>query len=292
MKKQMPSDIGNKIDVCPHCGIVNFTVPDAWINMMGSSDSILCSHCKEPLNTPYRQISPEEKAGGRGHGFRFWMIALILIGFLLFLSHITDVFKFKDNIGEIVYGIAIILVISSTLAYGKIREKMKYLMIWGGIFLVSMIGYAYRIELSAVKEKVLAEVMPSRGFQKQLNTISFPISSDGHFYIRAHVNGTPVRFLVDTGASHIVLSPEDARKTGFDPDNLKFDRFFETANGRVRGGSIRISDFKIKDFYFKEIGASVNGADMRESLLGMTFFKRLESYHVKDDILTLNWYKQ
>jgi aspartyl protease family protein len=94
-------------------------------------------------------------------------------------------------------------------------------------------------------------------------------------------------FLADKGASHIVLSPDDAGKLCIETDKLPFDRFYETANGTVRGSSIRIADLRVGEIHLKEIGASVNEAEMRNSLLGMTFFKRLKSYEVKNDVLTL-----
>ena len=96
-------------------------------------------------------------------------------------------------------------------------------------------------------------------------------------------------FLADTGASHIVLSPADAQKLGIETEKLRFDRFYETANGTVRGSSIRIANLRTGEIHLREIGASVNEAEMRNSLLGMTFFKRLKSYEVRNDVLTLYW---
>ncbi|MFH2044881.1 MAG: TIGR02281 family clan AA aspartic protease [Pseudomonadota bacterium] len=93
----------------------------------------------------------------------------------------------------------------------------------------------------------------------------------------------------DTGASDIVLSPHDAKKIGIETNKLRFDRFYETANGTVRGSSIRISDLRILEIQLKQIGASVNEVAMRNSLLGMTFFKRLKSCEVRNDVLTLYW---
>jgi aspartyl protease family protein len=180
-----------------------------------------------------------------------------------------------------------ILIVSSALASGKIRQNFKYLTIWIGIFVILIIGHSYRYELSDIKEKVLAEIIPARGVLNRSDSISFPISSDGHFYIRADVNETPVMFLADTGATNIVLSPSDAKKIGFRTDELHFDRLYETANGNVRGSSIRIEVLRIGQISIKDIRASINEAEMRDSLLGMNFFKRFKSYEVKNGTLTL-----
>ena len=107
--------------------------------------------------------------------------------------------------------------------------------------------------------------------------------------LRALVNNVPVTFLADTGAGNIVLSPGDAKKLGIEVEKLVFDRIYETANGTVRGSSVRLDDFKVHGIHFQGIRASINEAEMTNSLLGMTFSKRLKNYEVKEDKLTLHW---
>jgi aspartyl protease family protein len=286
----MPSQKNVNIVVCPHCGTENDRISEFWLNSMDDREPVVCSNCKKTLYDEQNKSIPDsEKTGKPSFNISFFIITVLLSGLIIYLNRIFDVLSFKENPAQIAYEILIILLVSSTIASGKIRKNLKHLTIWAGIFLILIIGYSYRYELSGIKEKVIAEIVPAKGFQKTINSISFPVSSDGHFYVRAEVNGIPVMFLADTGASHIVLSPADAEKLGIEKSELKFDRFYETANGTVRGSSIRIADFSIGEIHLKEIGASVNEAKMRNSLLGMTFFKRLKSYEVKNDVLTLYW---
>lgn len=280
----------DNIRICPHCGTENVRRAEVWMTGMSERDPLLCFNCKKYF---YADIDPgsseNEKISGRNFNTGFFITAILLSGLVLWLNRTFDVLTLKEDSGRIVYEILVILIVSSSLASGKIRQNLKYLAIWAGIFLIMMTGYCYRHEMSAIKEKVLAEFVPAKGFQKIPDSISFPVSSDGHFYIRAEVDGIPVTFLADTGASHIVLSPHDAEKLGIKKDSLRFDRFYETANGTVRGSSIRITDFRAGTIHLKEIGASVNEAEMRNSLLGMTFFRRMKGYEVKNDVLTLFW---
>lgn len=220
---------------------------------------------------------------------RFSMIVLILIAIVVGLNLTFGTLSLKEDIGQIIYGLFMILIIGSALAFGNMGEKLKHLLIWFMIFVVGLIGYSYRQELSSVKEKVLAELIPGRGTQRGLNSAHFPVSDDGHFHIRATVNGKSILFLADTGATSIVLSPRDAKKLGIRLSELTFDRFFQTANGIVRGSSVRLESFQVGNFRLQDIGASVNEAEMRESLLGMAFFERLERYEVNGDVLTLYW---
>ena len=109
----------------------------------------------------------------------------------------------------------------------------------------------------------------------------------GHFVIDAEVNGVPVRFLVDTGASDVTLTPHDAGRLGFDLQQLRFNRTYRTANGTVQGASVRLGSVAIGPISLQNVRASVNAADMDLSLLGMSFLSRLSSYEVANGTLTL-----
>ena len=284
----MYSKIKDNNGTCPHCGAVNSPTPNAWLRGMENGKSLHCPSCNKTLNANQSSVRfSGQKRANWNFNISFFIIIFILSALVVYLNRTFSVFTFKEDSGQIVYEILIILIVSFSLASGKIRQNLKYLAIWFGIFMLLITGYSYRHELSGIKEKILVEIIPAKGIQKTPDSISFPVSSDGHFYIRAEVNGTPIIFLADTGASHIVLSPADAEKLGYKTDELRFDRFYETANGTVRGSSILIDDLRIDKFHIKAIGASINEAKMRDSLLGMTFFKRLKSYEVKNDVLTL-----
>jgi aspartyl protease family protein len=273
---------------CPHCGAAIFPTPNAWLKGIDDGEPHLCPSCNKTLNAKQSSVRfSSQKKANLNFNISFFIIIIILSALVICLNRTFSVFTFKEDSGQIVYEILLILIVSFALSSGKIRQNFKYLAIWFGIFMILITGYSYRHELSGFKEKILVEIIPAKGIQKSPGSISFPVSSDGHFYIRAEVNGTPIIFLADTGASHIVLTPADAEKLGYRTDELRFNRFYETANGTVRGSSILIDDLRIDKFHIKAIGASINEAKMRNSLLGMTFFKRLKSYEVKNDVLTL-----
>ena len=113
------------------------------------------------------------------------------------------------------------------------------------------------------------------------------VGASGHFSVTATVNGRPVDFLIDTGASDIVLSPADARRIGYDPARLSFTRQYYTANGIGRGAPVRLDSFASGPIAYDGLAASVNEAPMSESLLGMTFLRRLDSYEVRRDVMIL-----
>ena len=111
----------------------------------------------------------------------------------------------------------------------------------------------------------------------------------GHFLIEAAINGVPVTFLVDTGASEIVLTIADARRLGFDPHHLEFSQRFRTANGEVQGAPVQLRELRVGQFSLYDLEASVNAAPLPVSLLGMSFLSRLHGYRVEDRRLILEW---
>jgi clan AA aspartic protease (TIGR02281 family) len=111
----------------------------------------------------------------------------------------------------------------------------------------------------------------------------------GHFLLKAVVNGVPINFMVDTGASHVVLTIPDARRIGFTANDLEFTQEFESANGTVRAAPVKLRELRIGQFSLYGLEASVNGGPLPISLLGMSFLQRLHSYEVADGRLILRW---
>ena len=286
---------------CPSCGAeFKPAYSEEWLSLMeGSIDKkeIICHQCGVSLSdikdTDDNEMQAVKKNIAKRKSkstFKFLAVLLSLVLLMLFLNSTFEVLNWRNDKGHILYIIVWLFIISAWLSSGtKLKKQLKYASIWIGLFLILLAGFSYRVELIQIKDRILSNIVPEYGLTEKQGTMSFVIASDGHFYVRATVEDVAVRFLVDTGASHIVLSPADARKLGIETDELIFDRFYETANGTVRGSSIRIADLRIGEIHLKEIGASVNEAEMRHSLLGMTFFKHLKSYEVKNDVLTMYW---
>jgi aspartyl protease family protein len=134
------------------------------------------------------------------------------------------------------------------------------------------------------------ELVPRMGYAEDSGAIHFPLGRDGHFHIEGRVNGEPVAFLVDTGASSIVLTPEAARRAGFVVEQLAYTQWSETANGRIRGAPVRLNALAIGTLVLHDVAATVNPVAMDESLLGMRFFNQLKGgYQVRNGLLTLFW---
>jgi aspartyl protease family protein len=165
-------------------------------------------------------------------------------------------------------------------------QALRHAAIWVAIGAAIGALYSLRYEFTALGDRMLSELLPHRG-QVTDNRVLFRARESGFFVIEAEVEGTPLRFLVDTGASDVVLSPADARRLGFDLAALDFTRIYRTANGTVRGAPVRLRRITVGPIEVTDVRASVNGAPMDTSLLGMSFLGRLSGYEVTPDTLTL-----
>ena len=111
----------------------------------------------------------------------------------------------------------------------------------------------------------------------------------GHFTVDASVNGQTLTFLVDTGASSIYLTPQDAARLGWTPPRLTYSERYHTAAGEVRAAPVTLRSLRIGELELYDLPASVGEEQSSMSLLGMTFLKRFDSYQVRGDRLILTW---
>lgn len=130
-------------------------------------------------------------------------------------------------------------------------------------------------------------VVPRQTVMQDGREIMVPMSPDGHYYLTLELNGTPVRFVVDTGASEIVLSAEDAARIGIDPESLVFSGRAMTANGMVETAPVRIATMALGGVVDEGVRAVVNRGELFESLLGMSYLRRFDRLEISGGQLRL-----
>lgn len=176
-------------------------------------------------------------------------------------------------------GVAVIAGVGAAYR-GRRSSGLRDALVWGLIFLGFIAAYGLRDDISgALSPRTVAvsdagELVVRRG-------------ADGHFHVEAQVNGAAVSFLVDTGASGVVLSAEDARRAGYDPGALSFTGRARTANGEVRLAPVRLDRISLGPITASGTRASVSEGQLFSSLLGMSFLDRFAKVTVEGDRMTL-----
>jgi len=110
----------------------------------------------------------------------------------------------------------------------------------------------------------------------------------GHFFLDAEVNGAPVRFLLDTGASLVSLTPDDAQAAGLGA-NLSYSLTTRTAHGEAKAARATLRSVQLGQLEIADVAAVVMEEPMPFSLLGMSFLNRLRGYSIRDGVLTIEW---
>jgi len=241
--------------------------------------------------------------GGRGASWVLWLIGAVVIGALVAYLSVSfpETLDDEDNRMRLVIGVLWLTLVGgavvSRASTGGFALLFRNLVIWGAIGLGLLTAYTFRDEFGFVKDRVMAELVPHRGSTSsppptamraaEPHTVTFRTRQNGHYFVEAQVNGTPIRFLVDTGATDVMLTAADARRAGINPNALNYTRRVQTANGMILNAPVVLTRVSIGPIEVENVHGSVNQADSGMSLLGMSFLGRLSGYEVRDGALTL-----
>ena len=220
---------------------------------------------------------------------RTWLIVggIVLVLGALFAALIDRYPETLEDQGNVMRIIAMLgwLVLAGGAGFAAIRSQpgtaLRNIAIWIAIGLVLVLGYS-------LKDQITGALMPSAGTEGPGGEMIFQRASDGHFHVEAEVDGTIIRFMVDTGASDVVLTQSDAQRLGFDTAALDYTQVYSTANGTVYGAPIRLSSMTVGTIRIDDVRASVNSGEMDGSLMGMSFLSRLSGFVVEGDRLILS----
>jgi aspartyl protease family protein len=198
-----------------------------------------------------------------------------------------------DDFVSLAYKVAILVFLAaalSTLFRERFMQAITAALLWVVVGLALVIGYSYRYELNNVADRVVAELIPGHVISHGRN-VEVARANAGDFAISAQINGVRVPMVLDTGASSVVLTAEDAKAAGLPLDLLNYSVGIDTANGRTRAAPVTLDRVAIGGLEERSVDALVvQPGQLRTSLLGMSFLNRLQSWQVSGDRLLLHGY--
>ncbi|MEM9268615.1 MAG: TIGR02281 family clan AA aspartic protease [Pseudomonadota bacterium] len=162
----------------------------------------------------------------------------------------------------------------------RLSQALQAMAIWALIFVFAVIAYGYR-------DQFAEQLRPQAAVVTETGEIELRRAADGHFYAPLIVNGQKVTFLVDTGATAVVLPKSVAEDLGFDVERLRYIGRAMTANGEVRTAPISLMDVRFGEFRDLNVPASVNEGSLSDPLLGMRYLSKFRSIDIRRDRMIL-----
>ena len=160
----------------------------------------------------------------------------------------------------------------------RLGQVAQHAALWGLIF----VGVIAAVGLwSDIRD----DVAPRQSYVD--GRVELPRGPGGHYDATLEVNGTPVRFVVDTGATDVVLSHDDAERAGIDLDDLIYTGQAFTANGPVNVAGVTLEEVRLGDFVDHDVRAAVTDGDLGGSLLGMRYLERFGRITIEGNRLVL-----
>lgn len=133
----------------------------------------------------------------------------------------------------------------------------------------------------------LAPIFAGHESERFDHLIRITANSRGHYVVNGTADGVTLQFMIDSGATNIVLTKADARKLNVGP--LSFDINTSTANGAVHSAAVTIGSLTVGSHTATGVPALVNGGELDQSLLGMSWLKQFKSIEIKNNVMTLYW---
>lgn len=188
------------------------------------------------------------------------------------------------EIGRLVYLVLLGSVLLTYLLVANRRDlgtMLRNALLWGLIFLGVVVGVLLWQDMSD-------RIVPTQAVSFGEGRIDLPRHPSGHYFATLEVQGTPVRFIVDTGATGVVLARADAEQIGIDVDRLAFTGLARTANGTVETARVSLDEVVFGEFRDRDVDAWVTAGELDISLLGMSYLSRFDRIEIESDRLVLS----
>jgi aspartyl protease family protein len=194
-----------------------------------------------------------------------------------------------ENGPSLIWGIAGIVMVGSSLLARRLPlgQALKMALGWVAIFAALFVAFSFRPEIKTIWDRVRSDMGGTANQKAVGNAVQITRGDDGHFSVRAVVNGTPVDFMIDSGATTTSLGSDAATAASVAVDENGFPVILDTANGKTSAKRGIIKELRIGDLVLRDHAVVVSQSFGDINVLGMNFLDSLKSWKVEGNIMTL-----
>jgi aspartyl protease family protein len=188
---------------------------------------------------------------------------------------------------SLIWGVMCILLLVSSLAARRL--PLGYIakagLAWIAIFATLFAIFSFRFEFINIWERVKADISGAAGQSISGEAIELRRQDDGHYWIMVDINGRPVRFMVDSGATMTAINATTAQEVGVETDGYPI--VLSTANGRVAAKRATVRSLAVGPHKIENHSVVVSESFGDVNLLGMNFLNSMQSWRVEANVMIL-----
>ncbi len=187
-----------------------------------------------------------------------------------------------------VWGIGALVLVGSSLIAQKlpIGKTIRMALAWVGIFAAAFVLFLFKDEGRAIWQRATTELSGDTG-QIEGATLRLKRQEDGHYWALASINGTPVRFMIDSGATTTTLSQNAAQAAGIKASG-GFPVLVDTANGSIELQRAQVDALIVGSITQRNVQVLIGSEGLGDvNLLGMSFLSSLKAWRVENAVLIL-----
>ena len=188
---------------------------------------------------------------------------------------------------SLIWGVVCILLLVSSLAARRLplRYVAKAGLAWVAIFASLFAIFSFRFEFIGIWERVKADISGTGGQSVSSEAIELRRQDDGHYWLMVGINGKPVRFMVDSGATMTAINATTAKEVGVEADGYPI--ILSTANGRVAAKRANVQSLTVGPHRIENHPVVVSERFGDVNVLGMNFLNSLQSWRVEANMMVL-----
>lgn len=197
--------------------------------------------------------------------------------------------NFEQDGPSLIWGIVCVMLLLASLGARRLPmgQVAKMALAWVAIFAAMFAIFSFRFEFQAIWERVKADFAGTAGQTVSGEAIELKRQDGGHYWLQVEINGNPVNFMIDSGATTTAINASTASETGVNVDTSGYPVMIETANGTVTAKRGVVQSLEIGPHKLTDHKVVVSESFGETNVLGMNFLDGMKSWKVEGNIMTL-----